>query len=217
TIDGRYVLNGDYVSANPEIKLRLWDENQFTLKTDTTGVTLFLSYPCETEECPLTPIYFSRADVTWHAATDTSDFIVYFKPTNLPVGHYLLRAQATDSRGNIPDDEPYEVAFLVDDESSIMLMAPHPNPSSQHVTFNLIISGNEEPDYAHLQVITPDGRVIREMKESRLFVGSNEIIWDGKNDQQQDVPAGLYFYKLTIIRDGTTAAIGVPSQTQYFK
>src|SRR5690606_35653276 len=46
TFDGRYILNNDFVSVNPVIKVRVWDENPFIRKTDTLGIRIFLAYPC---------------------------------------------------------------------------------------------------------------------------------------------------------------------------
>jgi hypothetical protein len=56
TIDGRRVKNGEFVSPTPEIVATLWDENKNILKTDTTGIRLFLTYPCNSTPCGATQV-----------------------------------------------------------------------------------------------------------------------------------------------------------------
>ncbi len=69
TIDGRYILRGDFVSPTPTIQARLWDENQHLRKTDTTGVRIFLTYPeCADGSCNPTPIDLGGKYVTWYAS-----------------------------------------------------------------------------------------------------------------------------------------------------
>src|SRR5690606_26688624 len=95
TFDGRYILNNDFVSVNPVIKVRVWDENPFIRKSDTLGIRIFLAYPCAAEGCGFEKIFFSGNDVEWHAATDTSDFTAWFRPGNLVPGTYVLRVEAS--------------------------------------------------------------------------------------------------------------------------
>src|SRR5690606_22398966 len=104
TFDGRTLADGDFVSANPEIVLRLWDDNPFQLKTDTTGIRMFLEYPCPTGSCDDDPsVYFSRDAVQWSPATATSDFLVRFTPTDLPDGEYRFSVSLEDAAGNPAD------------------------------------------------------------------------------------------------------------------
>ena len=37
SIDGRYIENRDFVTSNPLILIKVWDENKYILKTDTHG------------------------------------------------------------------------------------------------------------------------------------------------------------------------------------
>ncbi|MGR5818481.1 hypothetical protein ACTZFM_25270, partial [Escherichia coli] len=52
TFDGRLLRNGDIVSPNPTILFTLRDENPYLFKSDTTGVDLYVSYPCAVAPCP---------------------------------------------------------------------------------------------------------------------------------------------------------------------
>lgn len=219
TMDGRVPADGDFVSANPEIVLRLWDENRNLIKTDTSDVLIFLEYPCTSGTCNNNPaIYFTRDDVSWFPATDTSDFTVVFNPANLPEGEYRLTVEISDASGNMASAEPYAITFLVKYESSIVLLAPYPNPSATLVVFTLVISGQEAPDEFDLMVFSVDGRMVREVRnKGDIIVGTNEIVWDGKDDAGQDLPGGVYPYRIVLRRQGQEVPVKVPVNTNYYR
>lgn len=197
TIDGRYVLDGDYVSSSPSIILKLWDENSLLLKTDTTGISVVLKYPCASEDCPFTAIYFTRPDVQWQPATGTTDFTMEFKPENLPIGMYTLRAEARDVRDNVSGAEPYEITFQVVADNSMIFQSPYPNPSSSIFNFSVVVTGDDQPERMQLEIINGNGQSVGEFILEEFFTGTNNILWDASN-----VPSGLYLYRLKLIREG---------------
>ncbi|MBL7858780.1 MAG: hypothetical protein JNM57_13915 [Cyclobacteriaceae bacterium] len=204
TIDGRLVANGDFVSPNPVIEIRLWDENRYLLKADTTNIKLFLTYPCSSGTCIPTPIYFSRSDVQWFAATASADFRIVFKPRNLEEGEYTLRISAADARGNVSEGD-YEVMFVVDYASAVSISYPYPNPFALSTTFRVKISGEKEPDSFSLVMLDVNGKVVRDLNDDNttpLIIGTNEIFWDGASDNGTPVAAGLYLFRLVILYDG---------------
>jgi hypothetical protein len=218
-LDGRVLADGDFVSPNPEIRIRLWDENRNLLKTDTSGVRIFLEYPCESGNCTGNPVlYFSRDDIAWYPATDSSDFAVIFTPQDLPEGTYRLTVEAGDAAGNMPGTDAYTITFLVSYESSVVLLAPYPNPSPSSTLFTVVISGQEPPDYFGIRIYNMDGRLVREIHRSDdMFVGTNEIIWDGMSDSGAYLPGGVYPYRIVLRRDGSEIPVKVPLNTSYFR
>lgn len=194
TIDGRYITNGDFVSSNPEIVLTVWDENPLLLNTDTTGIKMFLKFPCD--QCDYTPIYFSRTDVEWFAATQSSSFRMEFKPQNLPVGIYDLLAEATDASGN-KNDSSYNISFVVSSDNSTSIQGPYPNPSSSTFFFNIVITGDDRPDIMHMEVINTSGQIVQEIALSEFFTGTNTLIWDASHQ-----PGGLYLYRIRLTQSG---------------
>lgn len=217
TVDGRQIMDGDYVSPDPEIKLRIWDDNRYTLKNDTTGITVFLQYPCPDNDCPLTPVYFAQDNVTWSPATGTSDFTVSYHPEELAEGIYVLRVQGSDSHGNEAGIDPYEVSFQVNYESAITWLAPFPNPSAGNVTFSLVISGAAAPDVMQMQIFGVDGKMVHEFARDDLFVGRNEIVWNGLDDEGEKVPAGVYIYRLMVKGGGQNAVVQIPQNMSFLK
>ncbi|GCC53047.1 transporter [Chryseotalea sanaruensis] len=192
-IDGRLIEHGDFVSANPRIDISVWDENELILKTDTVGIRILLQYPCD-ENCIPSPIYFTRADVVWQAASLDNPFTATFNPVDLPAGNYILKVFAEDSRGNISGELPYEISFQVSDEDQTTLSAPYPNPNSGVLNFELMIKGNEVPAGAWLELINTMGKLIYEgsLSATAWHVGKNYI----SLRIEDQLPTGLYLYRI---------------------
>lgn len=199
TIDGRYVTDGDYVSASPNIIIKVWDENPVTFITDTTAVKIFLQYPDAPES---TPVYFKRSDVQWFPATAVSDFRIEFKPVGLPAGNYVLQINAVDTKGNPGGTEPYRLNFIVLADQSIVIDKPYPNPSESDVYFRITLTGDEHPDTMLLEIINATGQTITTFTKYDLFVGTNVLMWQRKNSEGGIVPGGMYLYRMILTRSG---------------
>lgn len=199
TIDGRYVMDGDYVSANPNIIIKVWDENPVTFITDTTGVRIFLKYPDGSET---TPVYFDRSDVKWFPATATSDFRVEYKPISLPEGTYTLQINAVDTKGNPGGTEPYVLNFTVLADNSIVIEKPYPNPSASDVYFTITLTGDQQPDTMYMEILNANGQTVTTFTKHDLFIGTNVLMWHRQNMAGGIVPEGMYLYRMILTRSG---------------
>ena len=181
TVDGRYLLNGDFVSPNPLIKAKVWDENTYILKTDTAGVRIFLTYPCD-GDCSPVPILLTQSDVVWFPATDTSAFRVEFNPKNLADGEYKLRVEAADAQGNFSGVEPYEITFLVNAEPSIFISDPYPNPFTDAAFVNVVISGSSVPERFEWRITNVNGQLQKSIRHRRFSSPSilERTSWPGR-------------------------------------
>lgn len=205
SIDGRHIINGDFVSSNPLILATIWDENKNILKTDTAGVRIFLTYPCEDDTCEPTPILLTDPAVTWKPATDTSAFKIQFTPANLTDGAYMLRVEAADAHGNRSGADPYEISFIVRHESSFTVSDPFPNPFSNELYFKIIITGDILPEQFDLQMVNVNGQLQNHFQTEdlpQLYIGTNEMIWQGTDINGNFLPNGVYIYKLNLIVNG---------------
>ena len=204
-IDGRYLANNDFVSPSPEIRIRLWDDNDYLKKADTVGLNVYLAYPCVEDACDFRRIAFSEPEMKWFAATDTSDFRLYFTPKNLPPGRYTLRVEAKDVTGNSSGSEPYSISFQVDTETDVIFSPPFPNPFSENVLFQFLVTGKTLPDYFRLRIYDLKGIMVKELTEndiSRMFIGSNTILYQGDDSQKTLLPGGVFIYQLSLQNDG---------------
>lgn len=214
TVDGRYLVDGDFVSPNPVIGIKVWDENLILQKTDPDGVIIRLTYPGVTFP---TEITFDRPDVTWFPQTETEFFCVEFSPENLPEGVYTLTVEARDVSSNSSGTTPYTIHFEVLFEEKIVLRSPHPNPSASVFNFELLISGNTPPDYLELQIISATGIFVRSIEVTEFHIGTNRILWDGRDHSGNEVPAGFYIYQLLVTKNEQRVPIELSEGDKFLK
>jgi hypothetical protein len=203
-VDGRHLENGDFVSPNPAIVVKVWDEDPLVLKTDTVGVRIFLTYPCDQESCPATPIALGSETAKWYPATATAPFRVEFNPKKLADGTYTLQVEGADARGNKSGIEPYVITFVVKNENTLAVTPPYPNPFGYQVYFGVVITGDLLPDQANLEITNVNGQqvAIFDTEDFPTFhSGKNEIGWDGSANGSA-LPNGVYIFKMMLSVEG---------------
>ena len=199
TVDGRYLSDGDFVSANPVIKVILRDNNHVLQLNDTTYLNLLLTYPCNSSKCPKTRINFSDSDVKWQV-TDGA-LVVEFTPKDLPEGTYVLYADGHDVSGNPSGPEPYEMSFVVDHNPGLIFIDPYPNPSMYGFNFDFDVVGEDAPQEFKLTIIDRNGRDVAHFTGDdgpSLRVGINQLHWTGLDSNGNRLAEGLYFYVLVV-------------------
>ncbi len=199
--DGEYIMDGDIVSPDPLISVKLLDENEFLLKTDTTNISLALKEACD--GCTFRNVPFSSNAVNWSPATSEKPFTIEYRPGMLEDGIYGLRVQAADASGNFAGDEAYEINFEVINESTITNFYPYPNPFSTNTRFVFTLTGATIPEGIKIQIMTVTGKVVREITQDELGpirIGHNltEYAWDGRDEFGDQLANGVYLYRVLI-------------------
>ncbi len=203
--DGMYIMDGDIVSPNPLISIKVKDENKFLLKKDTTGVDILLKRPCES--CTFEKINFSDLQMKWEPASENKDFQVEYQPKNLEDGMYTLKVQAVDGSGNKTGMHPYSVNFEVINKSEITNFYPYPNPFSSSTRFVFTLTGSEIPQEIKIQIMTVTGKIVREITQDELGpirIGNNlsQYAWNGRDEFGDQLANGVYLYKVIIKNNG---------------
>lgn len=201
TFDGRHIYRNEFVSPSPDIRIRLRDSNPFMLKKDTLGMAIFLSSPCQGEDCALKAVHFSQPDVRWQAETDTSDFIVHFTPADLQNGTYVLRVEGRDVKGNPSGATPYEIMFQVKTETTVSILPPYPNPFNHKANFSFTVSGRDVPTAFGLQILSLTGQVVNQFSAAdagTFHIGTNTIAWPALDLSGNPLPNGVYVFRLTL-------------------
>jgi hypothetical protein len=214
TVDGRYLANGDFVSPNPQLVIKLWDENEFIKIDSPADIQIRLNYPGDPFA---TNITFDRPDVAWFAQTTDGPFRVEFNPVNLPEGSYRLEIEASDASGNASGSTAYTVEFEIVYDQKVVLLAPYPNPSASEFRFDLVMTGNTPPDQLQLTVVTPEGRVVNSVTVTDFYIGTNRISWNGTDHAGHLLPNGLYLYRLTVAQNGQPIPLALPEGERFLK
>jgi hypothetical protein len=191
TFDNQDILNGDYISANPDIKIELNDPT-ITPITDTSKVIILLNDKL---------VYFNDPVVSYVFNSSNPKMIVNYKP-KLNEGPYTLKVFGKDAYGVLFDSTGTIKNFLVSKDAKILYAYNYPDPISKDTYFTFKLT--QVPDELKINIYTVAGRLIKQITKisSELNYDFNRIYWDGK-DQDGDTPAnGVYFYKIIISKDG---------------
>ncbi len=102
---------------------------------------------------------------------------------------YLVK---TDPDGGVTGIEA-NASFTVPEQIALLPNYPNPFNPSTHVRFEL-------PREAHVVVRVKNlrGRVVRTLFSGSANAGSHDLLWDGRNELQQEVPSGLYICTLRV-------------------
>jgi hypothetical protein len=182
TFDEAEVVNGDFVSNHPSIKISVSDNSAFPI-TDPNLVKVYLNVS-EVERQELNDSLFSQ------------DQTIIYKPT-LEDGDYLLTVIADDNSGNI---DSIDIYFVVSSETKLHQVYNYPNPFAKETYFTFRLS--QIPDEVKIRIYTIAGRLIKEItkKSSELNYDLNKILWDGRDEDGDVIANGTYLYKM-IIKD----------------
>jgi hypothetical protein len=223
TFDGVHIIDGDLVSAKPQIEIKLNDENKFIALQDTSVFALYLKSPNDNESKRI-----------WFGGINP--YKVNFLPANLPDntasitmnpnftidGKYELLVESKDASNNKSGDFDYRINFEVINQSTITEVMNYPNPFSTSTRFVFTLTGSVIPDYFKIRIMTISGRVIREITQDELGqirIGRNitEYAWDGKDEFGDRLANGIYFYKVFTGIEGETIEKKETQADQFFK
>ncbi|MBD2700381.1 hypothetical protein IC229_07035 [Spirosoma sp. BT702] len=193
--DGKQIGDGDLVSTRPVIDVLLQDENLHLLRTDTTGLDLYLQSPCATLPCPFIRQSLRSNNVRWTPAGADNAFRLSFQPdTPLADGLYTFVVTGRDLSGNLAAS--YQIHFSVKNSDELISVGVYPNPFSQQTRFYATLSGLTPPTQMTIRITDLTGRLVRTL-QAPTRIGTNEWSWDGTSETGHSLPTGFYLYTLS--------------------
>lgn len=214
TFDGVHILDGDIVSAHPEILIRLKDENRFLLLNDTALVNVYISGPEPATQ--RVRMNFDGVTMRFEPASSGANNTaqIWLKKEFMQNGIYSLQVQARDRSRNISgtygipqDGIDYRISFEVIREAMITNVLNYPNPFTSSTRFVFTLTGVKPPDFFKIQIMTVSGKVVRELTQYDLgpiHIGRNltEFAWDGTDEFGDPLANGIYLYRVVATMDG---------------
>jgi hypothetical protein len=200
--DGVPLMEGDYISAHPTIRVHLADLVN-PLNSPPT-IDLFVD-----NTQILTPAegILSRESV---AGSDPGSD-AFFSPV-LPPGPHELRVRVAQlGTLGVTDSVLSRLTVNVSDEYKILQMFNYPNPFARETWFTFVLTGDRPPEGLIIRIFTVAGRRVRELHAApdNLQVGFNRVFWDGRDEQGDELANGYYFYKVELQGEGkSVTAIG---------
>lgn len=209
TFDGIHILDGDIVSAQPVIEIMLKDENQYLLLDDTSAFRIYLQRPGSSN---LERIYFYKGGVEQmqfypSSSSGNNTARITYPAGMFSDGMYQLMVQARDRSDNESGSIDYKINFEVINKPAITDVMNWPNPFSTKTHFVFTLTGSEVPEFFTIQIMTVNGKVVREISREELgniHIGRNitEYAWDGRDEYGDQLANGVYLYRVMIRLNG---------------
>lgn len=222
TFDGVHILDGDIVSAKPEIMIQLKDENKYLALNDSSLFSVYLkSITGDVEN----RIYFTsegKENMKFiPAQLPKNSCKIFYNPVFTVDGKYQLRVQGKDKSGNESGANEYIITFEVITKSTITELFNYPNPFSTSTKFVFTLTGSELPTDFRIQIITVTGKLCKTITLSELgniHIGRNitEYTWDGKDDFGDKLANGVYFYHVITSINGQSIEKRETEADKYF-
>lgn len=220
TFDGTHILNGDIVSAKPDILISLKDENKFLALNDTGN---FAVYTTTANSSVQKRLYFNNPQLQFTAAVlPNNSCKINYKPILTQDGKYSLDVKATDRSSNVSGRVDYKIQYEVINKPMITEVLNYPNPFSTSTKFVFTITGSEIPQTLKIQIMTITGKVVKEISREELgylHIGRNisEYAWDGTDQYGGKLANGVYFYHVVTRLSGNEVNHMSTSADEFFK
>lgn len=213
TFDGIHIMDKDIVSSKPFIHITLKDENKYLALDDTSLIQVYMRYPGDnvTSETYIpfdgNTLKFFPAEGSQLGSKNTAS--IEYRPEFTKDGNdYMLIVRAKDKSGNTTGQQSYKVGFEVNTKPAISSVLNYPNPFTTSTQFVFTLTGSEIPHQFKIQIMTPTGKVVREILKSELgplHIGRNitEYKWKGDDQYGQPLGNGVYLYRVVTALNGT--------------
>jgi hypothetical protein len=124
---------------------------------------------------------------------------VEFRLPDLWSGEHTVEVEAYDNL-NLGSTE--SLVFTVTTTGGIRHVANYPNPFEADTYFIFTLMESAEIE---IEIFTVGGRLIRTLDDIAGNAGQNQVYWDGRDDEGDELANGVYLYK--IIADGRTGTV----------
>ena len=186
SVDGRPLLNEEFVFQRPVIQIRIFDDDLPTAGNDTSMIAIWLKKQCNgctDRRMPLENAIGKNVNGKFYE--------IVLQPALSP-GKYLLTIQCRDKMGH--SAPPYQVHFEVTDHNGPVSVTVSPNPSNQWFRFTI---QNQAPlvTILELNIRNPLGTMVFR-KLLHNHTGRNECFWIPAM-HSPGIPAGLYHYTIS--------------------
>ncbi len=197
TFDGNDIINGDFISPNPNIRIELNDQSLIPIN-DTSVVQLFLNNK--------KIIFANNPTVTYSSFLSNPKFMVDYKPT-LENGSYSLKVLGKNASGQLIDTAGVVRKFSVNKEMQLLNVYNYPNPFKNETFFTFKLT--QIPDEMKIKIYTINGRMIKEfnLTSQELKYDFNKIFWDSRDVDGGLIANGVYLYKIILRKGNETTQI----------
>jgi hypothetical protein len=183
TANGRPFVQEMLVRSKPSIGVLLQDEN---------GINLYNSFSLKIDGNEI-----SEEDRAYPDSLQKASTISILATPTLTSGNHTLYVEAADVNGNLSSKE---IQFSVSTDFNIIVYGNYPNPFQDETYISFYIDSDNVIDDFSVKIYTTSGRLIRSKMLNIAIPDDNikdvdyhELIWDGTDDDGNEVANGVYF------------------------
>ncbi len=184
-------LDGGITGSNTMLYVQLSDETGINVSGNSIGHDLTAILDDQVHQPYILNDYYETAP------NDYTRGYVYFPVTGLADGRHSLRVKAWDMNNNSGEGI---VNFEVVNGSVVRILnlMNYPNPFRDNTRFIFEHNHPGEELSVQIYIFSTSGALVRTIKEDFTPSGSrsNEIQWDGTDNNGAKLPSGLYVYRL---------------------
>jgi hypothetical protein len=196
--DGVKLQGGEYVKQKPEIVIKSsGDENINFIETDSSAFKVFVNNNYVALQSNLDRLANKNSKGIDKKVSKQNQSSLTFYP-DLKNGENILKFIMKTSDGNSFDTVNYSV--LVSNELLLKELTNYPNPMKGETNFLFTLTGATNPAGCKIKIYTVSGRLVKTINSS-VNIGSNQISWDGRDNEGDYMANGVYFYQLIIEGD----------------
>ncbi len=192
--DGVQLMDGDYVSNQPQLLVRL--VNLSGVPPGQERVAVFV------DGIPIQPDGAVTAQSIDKKVSSSSD-LPYAPELKDGIHDVTVRVYRLNGAAGT-DSLQRRISINVLSETRILKLFNYPNPFADQTAFTFVLTGQRPPDDLTIRIFTITGRKIREITvpPGMVQVGFNSIPWDGRDSEGDEIANGYYFYQLQTRSDG---------------
>ena len=124
------------------------------------------------------------------------DGMVEHELPTLALGEHTIQVAASDNVGNrATATQWFEVVSAAEFKVRNVASSPNPFPDGDsegtYILFQLPVDAE-----VGIDVFTVGGRLVRRIEEFRASAGANQVYWDGRDQQGDELANGVYLYRI---------------------
>jgi hypothetical protein len=191
-IDDETWISGDFTDRNPDLLVKLFDENGINTVGSGVGHDIVAVLDEDTQNgIVLNDFYESELNSYQRGE-------VFYPLEEIEPGTHSIRVKAWDVFNN--SGEGY-TEFVVADGADLALdhVLNYPNPFTTNTRF--MFEHNRKGDVldVRIEIFTVSGKVVKTLQQTEVSTGRRvEIAWDGLDDYGDRLGRGVYIYRVTL-------------------
>lgn len=189
-------INGGLTGSNTAIFAILQDETGINVSGNSVGHDLTAVLDEDVSNPYVMNDYYETAPNTYKRG------FVYFPVEDIPEGRHRFTVKAWDANNNSGVGHvDFEVAGgqIV----KVQSLMNYPNPFRDKTHFVFEHNHPDEDLVAEINIYSTSGVLVRKIRQNFITTGSksNEVTWDGTDNNGVKIPSGVYIYRMMISTD----------------